>query len=79
MKNVVIYSTPTCVYCKAAKQFLNEHDVAFTEHDLTKEREKIPELSARMGFPVQGVPIIEIDGQFFVGFNQEKIASTLGI
>lgn len=79
MKNVIIYSTPTCVYCNAAKQFFKDKNVDYKEHDLTKNPEIIPELSQRMGSPVQGVPIIEIDGQFFVGFNREKITAVLGV
>mgnify|MGYP000185686093 CR=1 FL=1 len=32
--NVIIYSTPTCVYCQAAKDFFKENGVAYTEKDV---------------------------------------------
>ena len=34
MAKVTIYSTPTCVYCKMAKEFFTKNNVAFEEHDV---------------------------------------------
>ena len=34
MKNVVIYSTPTCHFCHMAKEFLNEKKIAFTDYNV---------------------------------------------
>jgi glutaredoxin 3 len=40
MKQVKIYTTPWCWYCRRAKEILNEYSVAFDEVDVTGDREK---------------------------------------
>ena len=39
MAKVTIYSTPTCVYCKMAKEFFAKNKVAYEEHDVAGGRE----------------------------------------
>ncbi len=77
MKHIVIYTTPTCVYCKMAKDFFKEHQIAYEEKDVSLDsaaREKMIEISGQLG-----VPVIDIDGEIIVGFNKEKIAKILDI
>ena len=77
MKNVIIYSTPTCMYCKMAKEFLAEHNVSFTDYDLTQDVAKREEVIKKTG--QMAVPVIEIEGEMIIGFDQERIAKILGI
>lgn len=76
-KNVTIYSTPSCHFCHAAKDFFTANQVAFTDlnvaEDLTKRQEMI-EKSGQMG-----VPVITIDDQIVVGFNEPKLRELLAI
>ena len=65
--NIKIYTTPTCHYCKMAKEFLD------VTQDETARNEMI-EKSGQMG-----VPVIDIDGQVLVGFNKEKLAELAGV
>lgn len=39
MAPVEIYTTPYCPYCQWAKELLNKKGVAFTEHDVSGNRE----------------------------------------
>lgn len=74
---IVIYSTPTCHFCTLAKGFLEGEKIAFEEKDVSvdaKAREAMIEKSGQMG-----VPVIDIDGQIIVGFDQEKIKKLLGL
>jgi glutaredoxin 3 len=52
--SVVIYTTPSCHFCHAAKDFFTEHHIAFTDYnvatDLPKRQEMI-EKSGNMGVP----------------------------
>jgi NADH-dependent peroxiredoxin subunit F len=77
MKNVTIYSTPNCHYCKMTKEFLTAHHVPFTEHDVaadaTKRAEMI-EISEQMG-----VPVTVIDDSVVIGFDKAMISELLGI
>lgn len=77
MKNVTIYSTPTCVYCNMAKSFFKANSVNYSEHnvatDLTKRKEMI-EKTGQMG-----VPVIDVGGEVIVGYDEGKIKQALGI
>lgn len=81
MANVTIYTTSTCGYCKAAKEYMTSHNVKYTEInvgvDQMKAREMI-EKSGQMGVPVL---VVENNGQeeLIVGFDQARIAKALGL
>ncbi len=77
MKNVTIYSTPTCVYCNLAKDFLKENNVSFTEHNVGADAEKRSEMIEKSG--QMGVPVIMIENDLIVGFDKEKISELLGL
>ncbi len=77
MKNVTIYSTPTCHYCTLAKDFFKENKITFTEHDVLTDLSKRQEMVEKSG--QLGVPVISIDGKIVVGFDQAEISSLLGI
>ncbi len=77
MKNVTIYSTPTCHFCHMAKDFFKEKNVAYTEYDVAKDLEKRKEMVQKSG--QMGVPVIIIGDDLIVGFNQSQIAQLLGL
>jgi len=70
MKEVVIYSTPTCHFCQLAKEFFKEHSIAYTEHDVATDAQKRNEMVELTG--QFNVPVIKIDDKVFVGFQEEK-------
>jgi len=81
MLPVTIYTTPTCGYCKATKAYFKEHNVEYTEHDVTTDAAALEEMMKLSG--QQGVPFIIIgegdSAQHVLGFDQPKIAQILGI
>lgn len=77
MKNISIYTTPTCGYCRMAKDFFKEHNISYTEYNVATDSEKRQEMIEKSG--QMGVPVIFIDDSMTVGFNEEKIKSLLGI
>lgn len=76
MKKVTIYSTPTCHFCHAAKEFFKENSIEFTDHDVSTDAEKRNEMVQKSG--QMGVPVIFIDDQMIVGFDEVKLKSLLG-
>lgn len=74
-KKVVIYSTPTCPYCKRAKDYLTQKGIPYTEYDVAVDREKAKEMIQKS--KQMGVPVIIVDGEIVVGFNQVKLDSLL--
>ncbi|TAL49538.1 NrdH-redoxin [Patescibacteria group bacterium] len=77
MKKVVIYSTPTCVYCNATKEFFREHNVQFEDYNVATDLAKRQEMIKRSS--QMGVPVIFIDSEMVVGFDKERLAELLGI
>lgn len=77
MKNVKVYSTPTCPYCVKAKQFLTDNNIEFENIDISSDPEKAQEVVSKSG--QIGVPVLDIDGEIIIGFDKEKITRTLGI
>jgi len=74
---VKVYSTSTCPYCDMAKNFLRENKIEFEDINVGEDQEKAREMVAKTG--QMGVPVIEIDGEFIVGFNEPKIREKLGL
>ena len=77
MKKVIIYSTPTCHFCRLAKDFFIEHNVAYTEYDVAADLKKRKEMVDKSG--QLGVPVIIIDNQVIVGFDKMQIDQALGL
>jgi len=75
VKKIIIYSTPTCVYCKMAKAFFQEKNIAYEEYDVANDevaRKEMMDKSHQLG-----VPVIDIDGEIFVGFDRDALAKAL--
>jgi len=68
---VLVYSTPSCPYCVRAKRYLAEKGVKYTDIDVSKNSEQAQKMVKKSG--QMGVPVIEINGNIIVGFNQSKI------
>ncbi|KKT00846.1 MAG: Glutaredoxin-like protein, YruB-family [Candidatus Nomurabacteria bacterium GW2011_GWF2_43_8] len=77
MKNVTIYSTPTCHFCHMAKEFFKANNVAYTEYDVATNLEKRKEMIEKS--QQMGVPVIIIDGKLIVGFDKPQLAQLLGL
>lgn len=76
-KTVTIYSTPTCHFCQMAKDFLKENGIGYTEHNVASDLQMRQEMIQKSG--QMGVPVMLIGDEVIVGFDQERLSSTLGI
>jgi glutaredoxin-like YruB-family protein len=74
-KEIVVYSTPTCHFCHAAKDYFNEKGIEFTEKDVSTDLQARQEMIEKSG--QMGVPQILIGSELIVGFDKEKIESLL--
>jgi len=74
--DIKIYSTPTCPYCKLAKQYFSSKGISYEDFDVSanqKAMEEMVKLSGQMG-----VPTIVINGQIIVGFDKTRVEELLG-
>ncbi len=76
-KKISIYTTPTCVYCVAAKKFFKENDIKYEEYNVASDLVKRQEMIEKTG--QMGVPVIEVGEDVVVGFNQPRIKKLLGM
>ena len=74
-KKVVIYSTPTWYWCKKMKEYLSQKGISYTEHNVAANKEAASEMINKSG--QMGVPVISIDDEVVVGFNQSRLDSLL--
>ena len=74
-KKVTVYSTPTCPYCKRVKDYLTQKGVSFSDYNVAEDREKAKEMIDKS--KQMGVPVIVVDNDVVVGFNQAKLDSLL--
>jgi len=76
-KKVTIYSTPTCHFCQMTKDFLKEKNIPYTEYNVASDLEKRQEMIQKSG--QMGVPVIYVGDQLIIGFDKERLVSSLGV
>ncbi len=74
---VILYTTPSCPWCRRLKEYLKQLKIKYHDIDVSKDPKIAEELVRRTG--QTGVPQAEINGQMVVGFNKPKIDKLLGI
>jgi len=77
MANVKVYSTPTCPFCKKAKEFLKQNNFTFEDLNVAESEQARSEMIKKSG--QVAVPVLDIDGEIIVGFDREKIKKALKI
>ncbi|MDP3142370.1 MAG: glutaredoxin family protein [Candidatus Omnitrophota bacterium] len=75
MPTVKVYSTPTCPYCIRAKSYLQQKGIPFENYDVSTDEEKLGEMVKVSG--QMGVPVIVVDNEVIVGFDQGKLEQLL--
>jgi len=77
MKAVKVYSTPTCPWCKKTKKFLEDNGIAYQDLNVASDRAARDEMVRKSG--QMGVPVIEIDGDIVVGYDEGWLKQKLGL
>ena len=62
---IKVYTTPTCIYCHALMEWLDELGVKYEEINATKMKD------------IATVPVTEINGERIVGFDRPAIKKAL--
>lgn len=72
-----LFSTPVCPYCSTLKRFLEEKEIKFEAINVLDDLEAQEEMIAKSGQVT--VPVLDVNGEFIVGFDRKKIIEKLGI
>jgi len=76
-KEVKVYSTPMCPWCRRVKQFLEDNGIAYKDFNVAEDpaaREEMIDKCKQLA-----VPTICIDGEVIVGFNEAQLKEKLGL
>jgi len=76
-QQVKVYSTPTCPWCKKTKQFLDDNKIAYQAFDVASDKAARDEMITKSG--QMGVPVIDIDGELTVGFDEQWLRGKLNL
>ncbi|MBI2889059.1 MAG: NrdH-redoxin [Candidatus Liptonbacteria bacterium] len=76
-KKVEIYSTPSCQFCRAAKEFFKRHNVQYADYNVAEDEAKREEMVKRSG--QLGVPVIFVGEEMVVGFDEPALKRLLAI
>ena len=74
---VIVFTSPTCTYCRALKQYLRQNKIRFKDVDVSRDQRAARDMVRRSG--QRGVPVVDIGGKIVVGFNRPEIDELLGI
>lgn len=76
-KRVTLYSTQTCPWCKAAKAYMRDNDIVFTEVDIAHDLDGRREMVLMTG--QYGVPVIRVGEKAIVGWDPDEFARLTGV
>lgn len=76
-QQVKVYSTPTCPWCKRTKQFLDDNKISYQNLDVASDIAARDEMITKSG--QMGVPVIDIDGEITVGFDEKWLRQKLNL
>lgn len=74
---VVVFSTPTCSWCKRLKDYLKKNRIKFKDIDVSRDQAGARDMVRRTG--QQGVPVTLINNRPIIGFNKNEIDKLLKI
>ena len=76
-KSIKIFTTPTCAYCRMAKEFFKQNNITYEEKDVTTDIQARDEMINKSG--QMGVPVIFVGDDIVVGFDKRRLSELLGV
>jgi glutaredoxin 3 len=76
-REVKLYTTPTCPYCKMAKKFLDDNGVKYQEFNIAENKAAREEMKNKCNS--LAVPTICLDNDVLVGFDESELRKRLGL
>ena len=73
--SVIVFTTPTCSWCRKVKSYLKEKQIRYKEVDVSKDERAIRDMVKKSG--QMGVPQLWINNRPVVGFDKDKIERLL--
>ena len=74
---MTVFTTPTCSWCRRAKQYLTQQRVRFREVDVSRDPSAARDLVRMTG--QMGVPVILVGNRPIVGFDKPQLDRLLNL
>ena len=74
---VIVFTTPTCSWCRRAKQYLSQQRVHFREVDVSRDPAAARDVVRMTG--QMGVPVIVVGNRPVVGFDKPQLDRLLNL
>jgi len=77
--DVILYATDWCGYCEKTRQFLDDNQIQYIEHDIEKSEQARQQHAA---LNAKGVPVLDIKGTIIYGYdikNTKYVLSALNL
>ncbi len=74
---IIVFSTPTCSWCRKVKEYLKKSGQTYKDIDVSKDLVAQKDMIRKSG--QQGVPQLWINNIPVVGFDREKIDRLLDL
>ena len=74
---VIIYTTPTCIFCGATKEFLKDNGINYEEVNVAADSAAAEEMIEKSG--QMGVPVIDFRGNIVVGFDKPRLSELVNV
>ena len=82
IKNIKLYSTTMCPYCKMEKAWLEgnkiDHEVSYVDQN-QKEAIEMVRATGQMGVPVTKIEFENSDTKYVIGFDVPQLSNILGL
>lgn len=76
-QQIKVYSTFSCPWCKKVKQFLDDNKITYQNVDVANDKNGREEMINKTG--QLAVPVIDIDGDIKVGYDENWLKQNLNI
>lgn len=77
MPQVKVYSTPTCPWCIKTRKFLDDNSISYQHVDVASDKAGRDEMVSRSG--QLAVPVVDIDGEISVGYDEKWLKQKLNL
>jgi len=72
---IKVYTTPNCHYCRLVKEYFKSKNLEYSEVNVITDVVAQQEMIGKTG--QFGVPVVNINGKFIIGFDRQKIDEAL--
>lgn len=73
---IELFSTPSCPYCRSAKDYLSRRGLSFRAYDVSHDQQALQRMLSLSGRAI--VPTIRVGEEVLVGFDATKLDQMIG-